>query len=258
MKKISGFSFIHNAFELGIPIIEAIKSVENYVDEMVVVDMESTDETRTMLEKLGVRIIDGLWGNQAGQTLKDAHALHCQCTYDNILHFEGDEVYDENLVNQLIYQINLDSKNLGCWRLQLEQNFQRCRWYPEIVHRVFQKGTVVKEGHSTDYHRPGRLIPTIDSDFGYLWDITNNFHDSWIRRIEVQSELWNDELPQFRHVPLHFLGMTDIHREQAHYLLAERHWDFENTPFKIPEILKPLVGVSDYRNTKHYREISDG
>ena len=101
--------------------------------------------------------------------------------------------FDETLIDEIKFRIDSGHKQIGVYRLQLEQNFQRCRWYPTVVHRVFQKGTVVKEGHSTDWHLNNQQpILTVDSMYGYLWDCTNIFRDSWKRRIQKQAELWNE------------------------------------------------------------------
>lgn len=254
MSRISGFSMIHNAIDSGYPIIEAVWAIADYVDEVVVVDMASTDETREVLSKLGVRIIDGQWGNKAGQTLGAAYDLHCQCTYDTILHFEADEVYDETLADELTYQIVCGKENIGVWRLQVEQNFQRCRWYPEVVHRVFKKGTMRKDGHTTDYHTQKHALDVVNPIYGYLWDCTNIFRNSWFRRVEKQAELWN-EIPRYRMVPKHFMQDINLHREAAFYTLNEEHWTFDTTPFDLPVILGPLVGYEDYRDTPNYKSV---
>ena len=73
---ISGFTFIHNALKAGIPIRESIRAVEPHVDEIVVVDAQSNDGTRELLETLDVRIIDAEWGVDGGETLKRLHAMH--------------------------------------------------------------------------------------------------------------------------------------------------------------------------------------
>lgn len=238
--KVSGFSFVHNALAAGYPLLEAVHSVLDYVDEMVIVDCQSDDGTRKLLERLGVRIIDGQWGNRAGETLKAAHALHCQCAGDVIIHFEADEVFDRSLIKEINIEIEMGNHNLAVWRLQLEQNFQRCRWYPEPVHRVFPKGAVVKEGHTTNWHDKARVI---EPKWGYLWDITNCFRDQWLKRNHQQANLWNEE-PQYRRVPIHFTHselVPDVDR-----FLSEPHWTWETTPFVIPEILRPLVGKTKY------------
>jgi hypothetical protein len=249
--KISGFTFGHNLIDSGYPIIEAIQAVGNYVDEIVFVDMQSTDTTRQVIEIMGCQVIDGEWDNQAGETLARAHALHIHCKNDTILHFEADEVYDDDLAYEAYYQIQLGLKDLAVRRLQIEQNFQRIRWYPEPVHRVFQKGTVKKVGHTTDLHT-GTGLPIVAG--GFLWDCTNCFRDNWFNRVEKQAELWNEE-PKYRYVPLHFNQPIELHREQAHFLLSEPHWTFPISPLALPDSLQDLVGVTKYSDSEGYRNL---
>lgn len=239
--KVSGFSYIHNAIAGGYPIVEAIEAVRDYVDEIVIVDCQSDDGTRELLQKLGVRIIDGKWGNQAGETLAAAHALHTECQGDIVIHFEADEVYDHNLIREISLEIEMGNYDLSVWRLQLEQNFQRVRWYPEAVHRVYPKGTVKKLGHTTTRYGDAKLISQV---WGYLWDITNCFRDNWKRRYQQQAELWGHSEPSYQRVPLHFLQNPVDFDVEA--FLREPQWEWTTTPFKTPEILRPLVGMTKY------------
>ncbi len=259
MKTISAFTFIHNAIDSGYPIVEAIRAVQPYVDEVVVVDMESTDETREILEKLkeepfrereepeyrgfpSVKILNGKWGNQAGETLKAAHSMYAQCSGDVIVHFEADEVYDDLLIQRIISHIHaskLDNCYLAVHRLQIEQNFQRCRWYPRPVHRIWpKKDLVIKDGETTDQHDKCYILGPGN---GYLWDITNCFRDNWLFRIAKQAEL-RSEMQN----PL----MTDEHVLGNHRFSSDRfndpHWTWQTTPFNIPDILRPLVGMVKY------------
>jgi glycosyltransferase involved in cell wall biosynthesis len=242
MTKVSAFSFIHNAIAGGYPIVEAIFSVFDYVDEVVIADCQSDDGTRQLLEKIGIRVIDGQWGNEAGKTLKKAHALHTECENDIIIHFEADEVYSESLIQEVRKRIDFGANQLAVYRLQLEQNFQRCRWYPERVHRIFQKGTVSKEGHSTDYE--GHLLE-VPQNFGYLWDITNCFRDNWLKRNHQQANLWDEE-PEYKQVPIHFMHSPLI--SNVDKFLNQPHWEWTTTPFSIPDCLRHLVGKTKYES----------
>jgi len=245
MKTISGFTFIHNAIESGYPIIEAIQSVQSYVDEVVVVDMQSTDGTRELLNELDIRIIAGLWGNQAGETLRQAHNLYRECSGDVIIHFEGDEVYSPELMENIIHLVKQDVHDIAVYRLQLEQNFQRCRWYPEPVHRVFPRMSHTrKEGHTTNRHSQATVL---GPENGYLWDIINCFRDNWFNRVQKQAELRGTKSPQHLMTPIHCTLPAEISEHDAQrWLYGGRHWKWTATPFAIPEILKPLIGMVKY------------
>jgi hypothetical protein len=264
MKTISGFTFGHNLIDSGYPIIEAIRAIQPYVNEIVIVDMESTDDTRKVLEELSeicleqgriignragcncaaINILNGFWGNEAGKTLRQAHSKYVECSGDIIIHFEADEVYDDSLIQGIIANIYSGLEDIAVYRLQLEQNFQRCRWYPEPVHRVFSRlSHTKKDGHTTDRHN---LAFTMEPKNGYLWDITNCFRDNWLNRIKKQAELRN-EPEQYLMETIHTLLPAVISEKEAmHWLYSGKHWTWTNTPFNIPEILKPLVGMTKY------------
>lgn len=243
MRLASGFSFVHNALEGGYPIVEAIKAVADYVGEVVIVDMQSTDGTREVLDKLGVRILDGVWEpGTGGECLAKAHAMNTRCYNETIIHFEADEVYDGNLICKLAHLVGLGIDDINVFRLQLEQNFQRCRWYPERVHRVFRRGSVNKVGHTTDRYEDA---VTAGQDIGYLWDITNCFRDNWVGRVSNQAELWGG-YKNLIHVPAHITHPADMLEPSVVNFLSEEHWVWRQTPFAIPPILLPLVGMTKY------------
>ncbi len=252
MTSISGFTFVHNALDGGYPIIEAIRAVQHYVGEVVVVDMQSTDGTRELLERRygeryegKVKIINGYWGNKAGETLRQAHSQYIQCNGDVIVHFEADEVYDDDLIRMIVNFIKYENiTDISVYRLQLEQNFQRCRWYPEPVHRVFPKyANTRKHGHTTDRHNSATKI---SPESGLLWDITNCFRDNWLDRVNKQAELRDTE-PQYIMTGAHCLhGSVADNLDQVKFRLDDEHWTWPSTPFDIPKILKPLVGQTKY------------
>lgn len=242
---LSGYSFIHNGIEGGYPFVEAIQAVEPHVDEIVIVDMESTDGTRDILKEMNVTIIDGKWGNSAGVTLQQAHDQYIKCQGDVIVHFEADEVYDNEVIRQIKMLLHSGQgiENILIHRLQVEQNFQRIRWYPELVHRVFPRlSNARKQGHTTDRHSMGIAIPP---KFGFLWDCTNCFRDNYLQRINQQAELRQSE-GQYILTPLHSLHQVEIGRDALIKRLEERHWTWETSPLKIPEILQNLIGCTSY------------
>ena len=176
---ISGFTYVHNALHAGYPIREAIRAVRPYVDEMVVVDADSDDGTLELLGEMPEvdNVIQTEWGADAGETLKRLHAMHTLCKGDIIVHFEADEVFDSKLLDAIAEGVSTYSVDWLIPRLQVEQNFQRVRWYPEYVHRVFPKGLrTTKEGHTTFRHRRKEYIPYLEKS-GFLWDVTNCSRD---------------------------------------------------------------------------------
>jgi len=238
---ISGFTYVHNALDGGYPIKEVVKSLLPAVDEMVVVDCKSTDGTRELLESLPVRIIDGKWGTDAGETLKAAHTLHIKCKYETIIHAEADEVWDPKLLETVINYIEDGFRELSVYRLQVEINQQRIREYPVQVHRVFRRGTTEKYGRTTTAHSKAIPVP-IEASF--LWDLTNCFRDQWLGRINQNAKLWSDT-PIYRHTPGHFLADPIVKDVQA--FMKSEIWTRKTTPIDIPDILKPLVGVTDLK-----------
>lgn len=262
MTKLSGFTFVHDALNGGYPIVEAIRAVQPYVDEMVIVDCASTDGTRDLLEEMAAQpvydvnrekivpliILNGEWGNQAGETLRQAHSKYIECSGDVIVHFEADEVYDDSLIRKIRSHAKISEDcHLAVMRLQLEQNFQRCRWYPESVHRVFPRlANVRKDGHTTDQHSKAFQL---EGKSGYLWDITNCFRDNWFGRVEQQAKLRGAN-PQYVFTPIHTLHKSEYSGDEARQIIyGSREWTRTSTPFRIPEILRPLVGATKYEPT---------
>jgi glycosyltransferase involved in cell wall biosynthesis len=245
---ISAFTLTHNCLTAGIPIIESIEAVRDYVDEIVVVDMHSTDGTLRILEKLGCRILQSPWPHLPNprDTLNHAFELHRECKGDTIIFFEADEVFDDRLLQAIRWEIIAGRNNLAVWRLQLEQNFQRCRWYPIPVHRVFPKGKGSYVQHPTNCC-PDETY-TLPPSAGFLWDCSNNFRDNWFGRKQAQSELWGE--PRFLMVPGHFTEPVETSRVEEEFRLNEAHFQWTGTPFNIPGILKPLVGVTNYAHSR--------
>jgi glycosyltransferase involved in cell wall biosynthesis len=100
--KISGFSYVRNGFDYGVPFLEAYQSVLPICDEFIVAVGDSTDGTREAIEKLTpgkVKIIDTVWNMElrmqgkifARQTNIALDAV----TGDWAFHIQADEVIHE-------------------------------------------------------------------------------------------------------------------------------------------------------------------
>jgi hypothetical protein len=243
--KVSGFTFGYNLVSGGYPFVEAIKAVQPYVDEMVAVDIASTDNTRKIFSSLGCKVLDGkLCGTN---TTSESFKLHVQCSGDVIIFFEADEVFDDRLlqtIRELIDKWN--ATEIAVHRLQVTQNFQRCSWYPIPVYRVFKNGDMSYCEHPTNL--PNKFVDILGPQYGYLWDCSNIFRDNWKQRKENQVKLFGNR--NLYYVPEHFRELSEFQNEEEEKeYLSKPHWTWKETPFDIPKILKHLVGKTIYPAT---------
>lgn len=251
--KISAFSYVHDGVAGGYPFVEATMAVLPFVDEVVWVDAASTDGTGEALRRLAARwpdkvaVYETAWGAGAGETLARLHALHADlCRGDVVLHFEADEVWDPALASLACHEARGGAVDLQAWRVQVEQNFQRVRWHPHVVHRVFPRGSVKKVGETTDRGRHGGL-PTLEIERGLIWDVTNCFRDCWENRVRNQSALRGGEAPNLLAAPEH-ANLPVLVQDVAAFL-AQPHWTWTATPLALPDVLRPLVGRTSYEPT---------
>ena len=242
---ISGFTWVHDGISGGYPFVEAISAVRPYVDEVVAVDAESTDDTRRVLDKLCETVLTSPWSGR--DTSSNAFLKHLECKGDTIIFFEADEVYDEGLLKEIVWYLARGASHLAVYRLQLEQNFQRCREYPIPVHRIFPKGQGTYHLHPTIYPKNlnVQIIPAAGN--GYLWDCSGNFRDNWVQRKRNQSQIWGD--PRHLMVSGHFAEPNEISEVREMIMLDEPHWTWTETPFKIPQILRKHLGQTKYEVT---------
>ena len=96
MTKISAFIITKNE---ATRIARAINSVKNIVDEVIVVDNESTDDTVSIAEKLGAKIIIKPWLGYVGQK-SFAESL---CINDWVLNIDADEELSKEVQDEIEY-----------------------------------------------------------------------------------------------------------------------------------------------------------
>ena len=240
--KISGFTFAHNALEGGYPIVESISTVRPYVDEVIAVDIESTDGTFNILDKLCDKVLTSSWDGR--DTTPRAFLKHIECKGDIIIFFEADEVYDDNLLSEVLWAIERGHENIAVWRIQVECNFQKVRQYPIPVHRIFPKGGGSYRIHPTNLPDARYDIHVLPPSAGYLWDISNCFRDNWFQRKQNQSEIWGE--PRSLMVAEHFTEPVEITVIEEENRLQQACWQWTSTPLNIPAILLPLVGQTRY------------
>lgn len=238
--KISGFTFGHNLIQGGFPFCESIAAVRPYVNEVIAVDIESTDGTFRVLDLLCDKVLTSSWDGR--DTTPRAFLKHVECSGDIVVFFEADEVYDDNLLSEALWAIERGYRHIGVWRLQLEANFQKVRQYPIPVHRIFPKGEGSYHIHPTNL--PDFPVHVLSPDAGYLWDCSQCFRDNYWQRKQNQAEIWGE--PRSLMVAEHFTEPTEISRIEEENRLQQPCWTWTSSPLKLPQILLPLVGQTRY------------
>ena len=118
-------------------IAACIKSVAEIVDEVIVVDANSKDNTVSIAKILGAKVFVNDWisyGNQKNFGME-------QTQTDWILSIDADERPDDklretikeiNLQQDKIYALNVKTNYLGRW-------IRYCGWYPSYKNRLYNK-----------------------------------------------------------------------------------------------------------------------
>lgn len=121
-------------------IARCINSVADIADEVLVVDSHSTDNTRTISEELGARVIETDWmGYSDTKNMANAKA---RCDY--ILSLDADEALSDNLRKNIleqkekgfphdIYELDRLTNFCGKW-------IRHGGWYPDKKYRLWKKG----------------------------------------------------------------------------------------------------------------------
>lgn len=123
-------------------ILRCLESIENIVDEMVVVDSFSTDKTEEIARKKGARFIQNKFEDYVKQhAFADGHA-----TYDYILTLDADEALSEDLKQSI--ELIKSSSNLDAYYMNRITNYcgkwiRHSGWYPDKKLRLYDR----RKGH---------------------------------------------------------------------------------------------------------------
>jgi glycosyltransferase involved in cell wall biosynthesis len=140
-------------------IARTIRSVRSFVDEVVVVDSESTDETVRVAVAEGCRVITRRWLGFGGQK----RFAEDQCRNDWVFNIDADEVVTPELKQEIIALFESGSPSLPAYGVPVHlvypgtekpRPWARDHWYVRLYNRRIVRfrdsalhDTVVAEGH---------------------------------------------------------------------------------------------------------------
>lgn len=169
---LSGCVFIKDCFKGAFCLFESMYQLLPLCDEFIVLDLGSTDGTMEVLKEieahnLKVSVIEGQFHKQDASVFADlANDLVGMCTYPNVLYYQADEIWHEDLIKLTRQALDQGKRDLSFWRVQLKYNFQRIKWFPHPVHRIGPKDNFnfVGDGMNTERTFDAEMI----SEYGYI------------------------------------------------------------------------------------------
>jgi hypothetical protein len=110
-------------------------------------DLGSDDGTLETLRVIAeanqkVKLVHGHWPEiDAAAFATLANQLVAECKHDNVLYYQADEIWHEDLLKLTREKLDQGKFDLTFWRIQFRENFQAIKWFPHPVHRVGRKGS---------------------------------------------------------------------------------------------------------------------
>jgi hypothetical protein len=214
--KVSGFTFLRNAVELGFPFEESIRSLLPIVDEFVIAVGSGRDDTLKRINDIQdpkIRIIETHWNERMSHRgfvyAQQKMIAQYSCTGDWAFYLEGDEVLHEAELDQIRESI------------QRHHNNQQVEALVFDYYHFFGSHKTIAIGPSW-YRRECRLIRNTIRTYapdGQYWLVTENhkkgrnpraalanahiYHYGWIRQAEKMqkkldqvSRYWSKDSPR--------------------------------------------------------------
>ncbi len=274
---LSACVFIRNTFEGAFCIFESMATLLPLVDEFIVMDLGSTDGTYEILLEIAdanpkVNVVQGEFSRMDANVFATlANDLIAMCSNQNVLYYQADEIWHENLVTLMCQEFDQGNFDLKFWRVQLRENFQigknpqkKIKWFPHFVHRVGQKDNFnfVGDGMNTDRHLDPKLCYSAhDSGWFPKWSTVFEDNPELLPLNEMILDVslvgaFLENIPERRrmHTPFWNEPITSMPADEDglsidEWMSRERdnpNWNRLITPFNIPSIMEWHLGKSRY------------
>lgn len=271
---LSACCFIRNTFTGAFCLPETMCQFLDLVDEMVIMDLGSTDGTMEFLVEVAqhnpkVKVI--LRGEfpytDAGVFATLANELIEWCKHPNVIYWQADEVFHEDLLRLMVQRFDRGEFDLSFWRIQYANNFQYVKWFPHLVHHVGQKGNFnfVGDGMNTDRVWDAKICSNYGGEMFPKWgelgqegikpyvnemitdvSLIGGFRDNIPERRRLHAPFWHEEptIPYY----LKETGQQPHMQESAWMAKAvqDDDWTLTESPYNLPALLRWHVGKTRY------------
>jgi glycosyltransferase involved in cell wall biosynthesis len=266
---LSGCVFIKDCFKGAFCLFESMYQLLPLCDEFIIMDLGSTDGTLEVLEEIAnsnskIHLIEEqeFPYYDAGVFASLANELIDRCNYPNVLYYQADEIWHENLVELTHQALREGKRDLSFWRVQLKYNFQYIKWFPHPVHRIGPKNNFVFDNDGMNTKRV--FDTTMVSSYGLgeftQWGDKYKFSPVALPTNEMVLDVsltggFLDNIPDRRRMHLPFWNEPDVMPadEQGmsvddwyNYQKSNPEWDLHSTKFNVPEIMKYHLGKPRY------------
>jgi len=261
---LSGCVFIKDCFKGAFCLFESMHQLLPLCDEFIVMDLGSEDGTLEVLKDIEahnpkIKIVHSeFYKLDAAIFAHLANDLVKMCSQPNVLYYQADEIWHENLISLTRQALEAGKRDLSFWRVQLKYNFQRIKWFPHPVHRIGRKENFVFDGDGMNTAR------TFDAEIVSNWgmgqfvkwgdeykkspvglplnemvldvSLTGGFLHNIPDRRRMHLPFWNE--PDVMPADEGSMGVNEWYEIQKKNLL----WELHQSPFNIPQIMQWQLG----------------